>query len=362
MKVELRIGSQLYSGWKSINITKSLTQAASGFTLSVSENYPATGEQIAIKPTAECQILVDGTPLLTGYIDSVELRFDKGQHERTIKGRSKTQDLIDCSVLHSSGQFRNQKITQIAKTLCEPYGISVNVEGDDDTPIADFQIENGETVFSALERLARQKRFMCTDTADGALRLIHEPSNRANDALHSVADGSTSNILSGSVSFNVSQRYSKVEFRSQAEGTDTAFGDAVNKYTASASDLTIPRLRQLTKTLETSGTQTDCEKRAKWEVAARVGASTKATYKVQGWQQSDGALWIPGLLVSVKDDFSNLNTEMVIAACSYELSESGTFTTMALVPPETFAREPAVTKKAQSTGVWEAIARDVADG
>ncbi len=41
-------------------------------------------------------------------------------------GRDKTGDLVDCSVVHSSGKWKGVRLEQVAADVCRPFGITVH--------------------------------------------------------------------------------------------------------------------------------------------------------------------------------------------------------------------------------------------
>jgi prophage tail gpP-like protein len=53
--------------------------------------------------------------------------FDN-QHILQVVGRGLCQDLVDCSAVYKGMQFVNMTAESIAKSLCEDFGITVNVK------------------------------------------------------------------------------------------------------------------------------------------------------------------------------------------------------------------------------------------
>jgi hypothetical protein len=72
--------------------------------------------------------MVSVVPVITGYVDRVIGTLDARQHSVTVTGRSKCQDLVDCSAEWPGGQIVGSSVLEIARKLAEPYGISVECE------------------------------------------------------------------------------------------------------------------------------------------------------------------------------------------------------------------------------------------
>lgn len=71
-----------------------------------------------------------------------------------------------------------------------------------------------------------------------------------------------------------------------------------------------------------------------------MGKALGTTYTVQGWRQSNGALWRHNMLVRVVDPVIGFDRDMLIAEVTYSLGPEGTITTMVVGPPDGFEPEP----------------------
>ena len=81
-------------------------------------------------------------------------------------------------------------------------------------------------------------------------------------------------------------------------------------------------------------------RRPRWSYARRMGKALVSTYKVQGWRQSSGALWVPNQTVRVIDPIIGFDREMLIVEVDYTLDASGTVATLSVSPPEAVLPEP----------------------
>ena len=94
-----------------------------------------------------------------------------------VSGRSTSADLVDCTAPLQAWQ--KQTAPQIARALCEPYGIKVADEADlSEVGLSEvfdnFASQPGETVAKVLVRLARLRGVWIGDAAPGgALRFFN---------------------------------------------------------------------------------------------------------------------------------------------------------------------------------------------
>ena len=88
MSVQLKISGTIYNGWTTAEISRGLNCMASSFSLTVSDRF--IGSKSNIPLDEECQILIDGTPVITGYLDEITPSYSASSHEVKFAGRSKT--------------------------------------------------------------------------------------------------------------------------------------------------------------------------------------------------------------------------------------------------------------------------------
>ncbi|WP_370429590.1 phage baseplate assembly protein [Actinobacillus pleuropneumoniae] len=177
-KIELYLNGKIFSGWKSLNVQRSLESMSGRFDLG-----------IAVRPEDDVSVLAPGSALvlkmggqtvITGYLDELKQSIGGQDKTITISGRDKTCDLVDCAIVHHSYQFKNQTAKQIAEAICKPFSISVvwqvqTPEANERIPV--WQVEPGETAFDNLSKIARHKGVLVTSDVDGNL-LFTEPSDK----------------------------------------------------------------------------------------------------------------------------------------------------------------------------------------
>jgi prophage tail gpP-like protein len=97
---ELRIktGGQILGGWLSARVERGIERLPSGFVVELTELHPGQAGKAVIEPGSAAQIYLGADLILTGYVDLYSPKYDGGQHVVRIEGRSKTEDVVDCSL------------------------------------------------------------------------------------------------------------------------------------------------------------------------------------------------------------------------------------------------------------------------
>jgi prophage tail gpP-like protein len=341
-RVRLVVNGAEYGGWKEVEITAGIDRQARDFDLSVTDRWPGSDLARRIAPGDECRVYIGADQVLTGYVDATPISYDAKAITVGIRGRSRTADLVDCSAIHEPGQWQGRKVEQIAADLAQPYGVQVLTAADTGPPIADHQIQQGETVFESIDRMLKLRALLSTDDAHGRLVLTRAGTDRAATGLV-VGE----NVLSGSAGLDFKDRFAEYIVKGQRAATDddwlTGDGEdaeldeapaaaAVSQVEAQQPDTGIARTRKMVIIADGQPDGGTARDRARWEAAHRAGRSYQATYTVQGWRQGDGRLWIPNQLVRVRDPIIGFDMHMLIAEVTYSLSDAGSIATLTVAP------------------------------
>jgi prophage tail gpP-like protein len=335
--VTLGVGGHDYGGWKSVSIGAGLERQARDFTLGITWRWPGGGEvPVRIRQGEAVEVRIGQELLLTGYVFSTPIRYDSESVTLSITGRSRTADLVDCAAINQPGQWRGQNVQQIIAAIAGEYGIAVVNEAALTLGVDDHSIEPGETAFESIDRLLTLSRLFSTD--DGLGRLVIAQPGSAGRAVDTLELGK--NLLSGDTNLDFSGVFSEYVSKGQRSGSDDSFGASASEVEGRISDARVDRRR--VKVIQQSGQLTTklARERVEWERANAVGKALTVNYVVQGWRQSNGALWRHNMLVRVIDPLIGLDRDMLISEISYELSEQGTTAKISVAPPEAFLPEP----------------------
>lgn len=338
-KVSLFINGKIYDGWKTVELTRSLKAASGSFSLSITDRWSNQKEPWIIAPDDKAEIQIGNDLILTGYVDTVSSDADKDSYSIAVAGRDKTADLIDCSIESTSGQFKNVTIKKLAETLCAPFSVPVVC----DSPGAVFEtfaIQQGETVFEALERAARKRGLLLTTDGKGSLVITSPAATRSTTRLEQ-----GENIKAMGSVFEGKNRFSKyiVKGQDNAIKGDPSFSFAIK---ATATDSNVKRYRPLIIQSEQLTSLADAKTRANWEATVRAAKASKFNIVVQGWRQGDKTLWRPNQLVLAIAPRIGLNGELLITDVKYTLESSGgSITVLTLERKDAYLPAPEVPEK-----------------
>jgi prophage tail gpP-like protein len=333
MKAELYVGETIFGGWQRVSVARSIEQIANSFELEVTERWPGQSDSRPIRPGERCTLKLDGEVLVTGYVDDIDVSYDKQAHSLSVRGRDATGDLVDCSAIHKTGQWKNVPLNRIASDLCAPFGIKVKTETDVGDPFPSFKIEPGETAFECIERAARLKAVLLNADGEGGLVITRAGNVRGETAL---VEGQ--NILSARGSFSWKERFSTYTVKGHDRLDHDA--EAMDEHVAPSATVTddsVTRYRPRIVLADDHGTRARFRDRAEWEKNVRMGRGLRGSITVQGWTDDAGKLWQPNTLVSVTSPLLYLKeAEMLIVGCMYTLDDGGSRTALSIARREAF--------------------------
>ena len=335
--VELKVNGGIFGGWESAEIKVGIEQISGTFHLGVTERWPGQATPTPILPGFEALVLLDGAPVISGYLDSVEPSYDMQYHTLSLSGRDKTGDLVDSCAVYTTGQWKKRNLLQIAQDICKPFNINVIALVDVGDPFSSFNIQEGERAFEALDRMARMRAVLLMSDGLGNLVITRAGQQRITTAL---VEGV--NIKSANAKFDWKERFSTYTVKGQHQGSDTAPADHARGPVGSAVDTVIQsvRYRPLVLLAEDQGHIASLTQRAEWERNVRIGRANRATVTVQGWSYMDAAtatLWKPNTLVRLRSPRLYADLDLLVASVTYRLDAgNGTTCDLELCRPEAF--------------------------
>ena len=350
MTVSLNIGGSEHVGWSEATVTRSLETIAGAFTCRLSEREPGETAPRVIRPGDDCRVALEGDTVLQGWVDAVTVDYDAGSHSISVRGRDATGDLVDCSAATEPGEWHNARLEEIARALCEPFGISVSRETDTGAPFRRFRIEEGESVFEAIERACRFRAVLPLSDGAGGLVLGSPSRSRTEVRLERGV-----NILSASGTASWLSRFSDYTLQGQQAGATWLNATEIAHVTATARDEGVNRHRPLIIIGEQSLDADEARARIQWEANVRAARARSAQVTVQGWRETpDSDLWSPGRLVFLSDEWLGINQELLVSSVAQSLSSGGTTTALSLVPQDAFVQraQPEAAVPGRSTNWW----------
>lgn len=364
----LRLDGFDVEGWTSIAVSRSLDQLADTFDLELTTQLSSRPPPVEISEGQACELLYGEEVLLSGYIDMVDLSYDATSTSLTVSGRSRAGDLVDCTAIRpgkrTGGSWKNTSFLSIANAITEPFGITVYCDLGDPKE-SYFKLAEGETCFSALERLGKDYGLRVVSYSDGDIQYTRT----GLDVLPDVVIENGRNVLAGGVTRDLTERFSDYLFKGQLQASDEVAGGDVNTSHLVLDD-GVGRYRPLLiesdeQARDAKGqfskgkNKTSLQLRAEWERNTRAGRSRQLSYEVcnpddlsLSWEMRPGELWRPNLIVSVLDPFLGIDGQYLVTAVTLVRDSSGTRTSLNLTFAEAYETELPPKKKAKKGFSW----------
>jgi len=339
----VKVGGKTVGGWTRFSVTRGVELLPSTLSVFLTEKWPGQIDNVTLAPFQPVEAYLGKDLILTGYLDLYEPRASALEHEVSIGCRSKTEDIIDCSVdvdalagATGSWAILSKTLGAAAKMICKPYDVEVVVIGDDPplNPLYPVSVHPGETCYQLLETLAQLTQTLIWDDEKGRLVLSGVGTKRAGNPL---VEGV--NIEFEQARLAGDQRYRRIIVIGQSVQVDNGPYIPIR---SERIDKTVPRNRMLMIPIDMPGPdQKWADQRADWEITRRYGRSRAVHVTVTGWRDRDDKLWTPNTLVKVTAPSLKIDEDMLIAQCTWLRDERGTRTDLYLMPPSGLMPQPA---------------------
>lgn len=362
MTIELRANGLNVLGWKSASISTGLETFPRSFELeTIDVNLPVAkppGPVVPVRPTDPCEIWVRNQKVLTGYIDGIRVRSTPTGNGVNIRGRSKTQDIYDCSV-DVGATWKEKRIEVIASEICEPFGVEVFAEVDTGLPVPRFSTQRAERAYDAIDRLCQPRGLLITDDERGRLVLTKAGATRSETAIEEGA-----NVLEIEVDTDASQLHSIYWVRDQFAVAGDSPAQFVALQKQFVRDDTMDRYRQLEIIPSSRVSGQRAKDIATYEAAVRAGQSVDVTAKVSGWTKTlDGPIWRHNELVQVVSLTCGVFADLLVVSATYQLDLGGEIVDFQLAPQSGYellaepdrARTRGKRRATAGIGLWQEL-------
>jgi prophage tail gpP-like protein len=346
--IYLEVNSRQYENFTSIECNVAMDNISGVFSF---EATSAKKIAFPIKAGDKCRVLIDDEPIITGFIDIIEITRGANSHLVNIVGRDKTSDAIDATIGALDEFNAPISLTDVIKKTLANADISdidvINLVPDLQ-PFAAGELISGEIgnkVFSFLENHARKKQVVLSSDGDGNIVITRASKTLIASALVSVDGNQFNNVTSSSAKVDFSQRYHKYVVHSQANPVANLGGQpnisASVSIKGEAIDDEVRNSRILNIKAEQPTDLAGAKLRAEWEKNIRRARSIRYSCSVQGHRAPVSKVpWRPNLLVKVLDDSVDINADMLINAVTYQFSnEGGSTSTLALIDKNAYTLE-----------------------
>ena len=354
-EVSLKVNGVKYKFWTSVSITSELNTIAPAFSVNAFSKSSLMID--GLKSGRPVTVKIGEDTVLTGYIEQTPVSYSATSANVGIAGRSKTCDLIDCTVMvddpnvfyekpdtsnsnyvscpqNAATEYKNVALESIIAQLIMPYGIKLVNETKPLTKKRNFSAKHEDTVLKALQNLTSTENLLFYGNEKGDLVVTEKGKLTADDALVL-----GQNILTGDASFDASKIYKYYRAVGQDKGVTGKTGHDASSHNYTTVDDNVSRTRLLTKKVQGAADTAKCKVTAEGDRDYNHDQYFKITYKVQGWRQSTGKLWKINSLVDIKDDFLGIDTQksqkFLITRVVFNLTENeGMTTTLDVIPPD----------------------------
>lgn len=337
--VIIRADGREFSGWTESRVEMDIRAIAWSFNVTMTRPIPEVHGPM-LKKGQLFELFIGSTLVMTGRIDEIAVSYDESTVSYDVAGRSLTGQLVDSAAIHPGSQFTDMPLPDIARALCEPFDIDVVVnittagfgvlrpeELDILAPFASVRIEQGESVFELLERLARQRGILLTTNAQGALVMT-----RTGNELISPALRLGVNIKRCRAIDSMAPRASRYIIKGSGAGLNFSAGDSVGQAVEIVDpDITLHRPRIVI--CEAVLSHENAAQRGQWQRCRDLGSSNQAEYTLTGWSHDNG-LYRPNTLATVDDALSDIHGQRLIVAVTLSEGDDGRLATLTVQPPE----------------------------
>lgn len=332
-EITLTVDGKLYRGWIDVNIERSLDRFAHTFKLTYIDRWSDHVEPWPIRTGAACQVRFGTELLITGFVDVVTFKINAQAWTLTAAGRSKTGDLVDCSAVHKGGAWENKIAEDIAVDLVAPFGLAVRQQTPDNEKLPKFAIMEGESVHDALDRLVKNRGYLCHTLASGDVGMLQLVSFSGNAYNLPVGEA-----IEREYSEDIQDRFSEYRLRSQTAAT-AENGDAVTvtRKVDGITDPEVKRYRPLVVVADSASDRTQLEKRGKWERNVRAGRAIRVQYTMPGVLDELGMPWTPGVHHRVKDEALGIDEELLLVSATIDVNNHELTTQIELTRPQAFS-------------------------
>jgi prophage tail gpP-like protein len=320
-----QVGERL-TAWKSVRIGRRLDALAGEFALALAPERPTK-----VSRGWKVEIALDGTVVLVGYVDSLQVSEGEGGSQMVFIGRDISADLVDSTPDPGPPdkplpvEWRSKWLDELLPELV-PDGTALIFDKPTlrslGKPISLFRLNQGESYQRAIERACRLRGALPYTLTTGEIAIAPPFGARAQTVLEKAAGGSlrtprtvlvrergaqlTSlltwgvNLKHYQLALNDAERFNTYIVKGQAGGLEVELGPAAWQPEGRARDLTVRGGRTLVIVAETDAWGADCAARAEWEAAWRAAQAERFVAEVAGWRPTrNDPLWAINQLVKV---------------------------------------------------------------
>lgn len=349
--IEIFANGRKFSEWTSARVSRSLDHIAASFSLSLVAKT-SEGDPVRLFPGDAVEVAVNGTTVISGYVDRLSTSFSAGEHSLSVSGSECSADIADCC-LDNPLEWENKKMDEIIRSVCAGFGLSFSnrMGVDVGSPFKKFSAEPVAKALETISKLCRERGILCCSDGMGKVYLLKPESSPRGPALRQ-----GENLMAATVDFSLVDRFSTY--------TVYGTGKAKKKVVGTARDADVTRKRPFVVVDSNAVEKDKVQARADWESRIRRAKSMGFRASVNGWEHDSG-LWAPGIICSFEapELFVEEPLDLLVSSVEYSWDGSGEITNMTLVQPDVFEPQPESKKpkavKAAKNDPWKSVKKAV---
>lgn len=335
--ITIRVNGKEYSGWIAATAQKDIENLCGTF------SFTSTGYDFPIKIQDKCEIFINGTKFLTGYVEKRQVSGSAEDYSITISGRDRLSLLVDNTVEEAYQYIGGQSLASFCRNVISDLGLDIKViaKKNPQIPIDDLpSCEIDTTAFELIDDVCKRLQVVATSDADGNLVLMQPGTELYPTAIVNKFNSEDNNVLNYSYSEDYTNRFFEYKIYSADNfslGGPLDTGDKVYDIVAESYDSAINRKRKLNVVMSNSYNETQADKYARYTAnIRRVDSVNYTTTMILHQGTSDGRIWEHNILYSINDDYAGINTQMLCKGITYSYSNGGELTTLDFVVKDAY--------------------------
>src|SRR5215831_1715666 len=178
--LQLIVNGQRYGGWKSIRVTRSMESICGSFDIEASDRW---ADQDVPWPIAEedfCRVEIDGEVVIDGFVDKRRHSISGTSLSLSYAGRDRASALVDNSAVLKRWTFEGVTVADIAKKVCEPFGIKISVQPGLKLPKPPKKqvVNPGDTPWDVILASARMSEVLVISDGRGGILITRANAGR----------------------------------------------------------------------------------------------------------------------------------------------------------------------------------------
>lgn len=332
-KAELTGSGGVFDDWESVWVQRTWGDAFHQFRFRCAERS-SRGVQEKFKPNDLIQVKLAGELAINGLILVRQVGYESASHAVQIQGVSTTWPAARANIIKKFN-YQGKTFLEIADELLKDTDPKVkhSEKGKIDSRPFDDHMEliPGESIWSALERLARQRNILMTCDPEGNFIFVGE--KQKSSSIGKLIEGV--NIKKMQFIASTSDQWSDFILYNQTRGSDDKKFRAASEQGAKAKGRSPFYSPKLTLNEHPVREPEEVMKRADTEALWTEGHEITAVVTVLGWTpEQGGKLWQEGDSVYIQSPMCPLDQEMSIQSVTFTQDDkSGTLSTLVCIAP-----------------------------